>query len=571
MQNEEGDNSLPFSRTPVNRREQTGTLSRRGGRLYQRQPSLSSQIWTPPSLSFSSQSSLEHDPDLSISAQEQRRPQLAISLPLPTSQPAPPSATTSAFFPSSLPAAVETVTSENRPVHSSPIPYPTTSFPRVMQEDESQGPPLPYPYPSAATRRGTTRHRETRGPAQNAPHPQHTPQPSRHVSRSRRSPPRTDPYSTRRPVSLDVRSQEQSQPPAHRQTHRASHSRHASQPISSHQPQYDSSRDSSQAAPPPPPPPLSQPQTLSGSAEIRAPYDQGRMQSFTRLQPPFQPIPYAPPEPQPAFPSGMSTTFAVSHPQLTTPSALTYTRGATPFVPQQMQTSRVYPTRGAQPLPEVGQLTTIPSSYSLELGPRYPPPSQVLPAHQPQPHLPHQPHTSPLRRHRRTYAELARASTPPPPPPAPQPESPMTPVRHPRSGRRPSQSGGTPSSPQKRRRPPEPYSSYAIMLADIILQHPRHKMTLQEIYILLKERYGEHFQDETPEDGGSNSGWRVSGPIALFLSNRFCRILCDMHFLSINGLRNNIERMRMRDWTKLTQIMLIHLPWTMISTMKEGE
>lgn len=50
------------------------------------------------------------------------------------------------------------------------------------------------------------------------------------------------------------------------------------------------------------------------------------------------------------------------------------------------------------------------------------------------------------------------------------------------------------------------------MLADIINQHPRRKMTLQELYVLLKERYGDHFQDDVPEErtGSNSGGWRVS-------------------------------------------------------------
>jgi hypothetical protein len=50
------------------------------------------------------------------------------------------------------------------------------------------------------------------------------------------------------------------------------------------------------------------------------------------------------------------------------------------------------------------------------------------------------------------------------------------------------------------------------MLADIISQHPRHKMTLQELYVLLKDRYGEHFPDDGEDDDTKSSGgggWRV--------------------------------------------------------------
>jgi hypothetical protein len=50
------------------------------------------------------------------------------------------------------------------------------------------------------------------------------------------------------------------------------------------------------------------------------------------------------------------------------------------------------------------------------------------------------------------------------------------------------------------------------MLADIISQHPRRKMTLQELYVLLRERYTEHFPDDGEDDSkmsASGGGWRV--------------------------------------------------------------
>jgi len=111
------------------------------------------------------------------------------------------------------------------------------------------------------------------------------------------------------------------------------------------------------------------------------------------------------------------------------------------LLPQQMQTSRVYPTRGAQPVSE-GQLVKIPLSYSLEVPPRYPSQLQVLPSH-------HQLYTSDLSRHSHTYAEVARAPTPLPSQPALR----VPRVHCTRRGRRPAQSGRTPSSPQKRRLP----------------------------------------------------------------------------------------------------------------------
>ena len=54
--------------------------------------------------------------------------------------------------------------------------------------------------------------------------------------------------------------------------------------------------------------------------------------------------------------------------------------------------------------------------------------------------------------------------------------------------------------PQKRRKPPDPYTSYANMLGDIIGQHPRKKMTLQDIYDYLKQEYPDHFPDDGLDD-----------------------------------------------------------------------
>jgi hypothetical protein len=51
------------------------------------------------------------------------------------------------------------------------------------------------------------------------------------------------------------------------------------------------------------------------------------------------------------------------------------------------------------------------------------------------------------------------------------------------------------------------------MLADIISQHPRRKMTLQELYMLLKRQYGDHFPDDGIDDtkaGANGGGWRVT-------------------------------------------------------------
>jgi len=51
------------------------------------------------------------------------------------------------------------------------------------------------------------------------------------------------------------------------------------------------------------------------------------------------------------------------------------------------------------------------------------------------------------------------------------------------------------------------------MLADIISHHPRGKMTLQDLYVLLKNRFPDHFPDDGLDDskaGVSGGGWRVT-------------------------------------------------------------
>jgi len=132
---------------------------------------------------------------------------------------------------------------------------------------------------------------------------------------------------------------------------------------------------------------------------------------------------------------------------------------------------------GAQPLPNVGEMTSIPSSYSFELQPPPPPPGPIR-TQRPQTHK----------------------------------SSSLSPVHHTRS----TASGRRTSRPlveqPKRRRPPDPYASYAHLLADIINQHRRKKMTLQDIYLLLKRRYSEHFPDDGVDDtksGSHGGGWRV--------------------------------------------------------------
>jgi hypothetical protein len=66
------------------------------------------------------------------------------------------------------------------------------------------------------------------------------------------------------------------------------------------------------------------------------------------------------------------------------------------------------------------------------------------------------------------------------------------------------------TDPLGRLRSPEPYSSFANLIADIIIHHPRQKLTIQELYIILKAQYGDYFpehNDNKPATMGKR--WRV--------------------------------------------------------------
>ena len=63
----------------------------------------------------------------------------------------------------------------------------------------------------------------------------------------------------------------------------------------------------------------------------------------------------------------------------------------------------------------------------------------------------------------------------------------------------------------KRQKPPEPYSSYAVMIGDILHGHPRLKLTLKEIYREIKSRFPDNFPDYDIDDNPTG-GWRVSHP-----------------------------------------------------------
>lgn len=65
---------------------------------------------------------------------------------------------------------------------------------------------------------------------------------------------------------------------------------------------------------------------------------------------------------------------------------------------------------------------------------------------------------------------------------------------------------------QNRQRPPDPYSNYANMIADIISHHPRRKVTAKQLYALLNLLFPKHFLDDNLKDYkgiASSSRWKV--------------------------------------------------------------
>ena len=81
---------------------------------------------------------------------------------------------------------------------------------------------------------------------------------------------------------------------------------------------------------------------------------------------------------------------------------------------------------------------------------------------------------------------------------------------------------------EKRRKPPEPFTSFAIMLADIIRNSPRKKMTLQELYCYLTIHYPDCFPDDGIDNqtaqgkSGYSGGWKVQLPIIRFSFTDAC-------------------------------------------------
>jgi len=63
---------------------------------------------------------------------------------------------------------------------------------------------------------------------------------------------------------------------------------------------------------------------------------------------------------------------------------------------------------------------------------------------------------------------------------------------------------------QNRREPPYPFTSYAVMLADIITNSPMKKMTLEGLYDYLKLHYPRHFPGNDRTNEGN--GWKVQRP-----------------------------------------------------------
>ena len=199
------------------------------------------------------------------------------------------------------------------------------------------------------------------------------------------------------------------------------------------------------------------------------------------MLPALGPIPMGPPT---STPPGAMSPYAVQTPVMGRP---TQHMSLPPYAP-----GAVY---GARPLPNVGELTDIPSSRQMEFPIVAPPPTR-LPSVQDLV-------SPPMGRRSR---HIGRVSTSPS---AHQ-------LRTPAERRQLYPQLGEPM--QKRRKPPDPFTSYAIMLADIIRDSPRKKMTLQELYDYLKIRYPDHFPDDGFDDKGGEAksgysgGWRVQPP-----------------------------------------------------------
>lgn len=454
MRDEHQRSPKPSSRRPLVQDEQARRpFVEQETALSSSQQPVSSQIWTP-SQSFTSHSSQELDPAHPLPSMDPRA-SFQRELDQTFSRHRPQISSISSY----RSEGPEASSSPTQPVQQE-VPYSAALLPEVQG---MQGPPLPYPYqfPSTSPELYSTRS-EARRPSAEL-HPRgHS-----YVPRSRaRRTSAVEPYLPRRP-SMEARAhsfdphvlEPQRHPPS-------SPSRPPSQPLPLRSPllttsesfQYPSGTGFESYSTERTPPMRMSPTT-------------SRSQTFPTRLPPYSPVPApAPPFPRSYGPAGPVHSGSESP----------FSRAPTP----------TYPPLGPRPLPNLGELSTIPSSYSLGPPPPPPPPPPLPPS----PPAPPRPMQLSPRQRRRHHT---------------QPESlPVTsPIHYTRASRRPHPAA---SPANRRRRPPEPYSSYANMLADIIGNHRRRKMTLQELYEDLKERYGDHFPDDGLDDKGNGSGgWRV--------------------------------------------------------------
>jgi len=435
------------------------------------QPRHSSQVWTSTP-SFSSQSSQEHDPSFRVPVQDPRLPSVRASFAQPTSRTFASQAST--IYQPYYSGGSATISSTDPYERSTEVQYPVSTLQHITSSGlEFQGPPLPYPYPPVAGF-GEVPHFVPPPVSGGEPHAiselsrgrSSTP---RHPPRTLRTSPNDAPYPLRRPshetrtgLSMYATSQTQyrapsqppSRPPSRPPTRSPSRPPHVPYRTASDVHHYPPSSNYPQPH---------SPERFFGSRQYQSAVS-GRAPSQYAHESGYgteQPSPFSPPAMRPLL-------HRTPAPQQG--RELPFGRTSASTLPARRPT-------GAQPLPNVGELTSIPSSYSFELQPPPPPPG-------------------PIRTQRPQRHE----------------SSSLSPVHHTRS----TASGRRTSRPlveqPKRRRPPDPYTSYAHLLADIINQHPRKKMTLQDIYLLLKRRYSEHFPDDGVDDtksGSHGGGWRV--------------------------------------------------------------
>ncbi|OLL22704.1 Forkhead box protein J3 [Neolecta irregularis DAH-3] len=76
---------------------------------------------------------------------------------------------------------------------------------------------------------------------------------------------------------------------------------------------------------------------------------------------------------------------------------------------------------------------------------------------------------------------------------------------------------------RRRRRCPPSYGNYATMIAHEILQSPRRKMTLRQIYHHLEARFPDMFSDERPGEVGGK-GWQNTVRHSLSINSCFVKI-----------------------------------------------